>query len=219
MIVSDGAGERVRPDLVLGLLVESRKSFFFKPKVVYAANFSKGVLEKFNEWGIKIYESKVGRPHIRKLMIERRADYGGELSGHLLFKDNNYCELPLAAMLTILKIMARSASLGQAKNINQLLEEFKTWFNSGEINIAAGNWPIATSELFGKLKERYRDGKVDELDGLTVEYNDPANSGASWWFNLRPSNTEPVMRLVVEAKTKNLLDEKIGEIMGAMMLK
>lgn len=200
LAVQNEAGEQIRPDLIFGLIVKDKKGFFSKPKVVHALEFSRGVLEKFKKWGVKTYESKVGRPHIRELMVKHGADYGGELSGHILFKDNNYCELPLAAMLVILKIIARAD-----KNINQLVEEFKTWFNSGEINIAIGDWPIAISELFRKLRDKYRDGRINELDGLTVEYPE-------WWFNLRPSNTEPVLRLVVEAKSKELLDRRVREL-------
>ena len=213
LIVQDGAGEQIRPDLIFGLIVKDKRGFFSRPKVVHTLDFSKGVLEKFKEWGIKVYESKVGSPHIRELMVKRRADYGGESSGHILFKDNNYCELPLAAMLMILKIMAHSASSGQAKSINELVEPFMTWFNSGEINIVFSNEHSAFRGISERLKEKYKDGGISELDGITIEYNNPADSGASWWFNLRPSNTEPVLRLVVEAKTSELLENKVKEIL------
>lgn len=200
LIVLNGAGEQILPDLILGLIVKDKRRFFSRPKVVHALNLSKGVLEKFEEWGIKTYESKVGRPHIRELMVKHHADYGGELSGHILFKNNNYCELPLEAMLMILKIVANGG-----KDINQLVEEFKNWSNSGEINIESEKPGKSMVNLVPLLKEKYADGKLKELDGLTVEYPD-------WWFNLRPSNTEPFLRLVIEAKTKDLLDEKIGGI-------
>jgi len=200
LIVLDGAGEQILPDFILGLIVKDKRGFFSRPKVVHALNLSKGVLEKFEEWGIKTYESKVGRPHIRELMIKHRADYGGELSGHILFKDNNYCELPLAAMLTILKIAANGG-----RDINQLVEEFKNWFNSGEINIGAERPGENMAVLVPLLKKKYANGTFKELDGLTVEYPD-------WWFNLRPSNTEPLLRLVIEAKTPGLLIQKTEEL-------
>ncbi len=208
LIVLNGADEQMSSDSILGLIVKDKRGFFSKPKVVHALNLSKGVLEKFEEWGIKTYESKVGRPHIRELMVKHHADYGGELSGHILFKDNNYCELPLTAMLMILKIMARTG-----KGINQLVEEFKTWFNSGEINIQMPQnvrMTLATQGsslqvLFETLKLKYANGKLKELDGITVGYSD-------WWFNLRPSNTEPFLRLVVEAKTPELLRNKVKEV-------
>jgi len=153
LIVLNGADEQILPDFILGLIVKDKRGFFSKPKVVHALNFSKGVLEKFEGWGVKTYESKVGRPHIRELMVKHHADYGGELSGHILFKNNNYCELPLEAMLTILKIIARTD-----KDIDQLVEEFKTWFNSGEINIGSENPGKNMANLVPLLKEKYTDG-------------------------------------------------------------
>jgi phosphomannomutase len=139
-------------------------------------------------------------------MVKHCADYGGELSGHTLLKDNNYCELPLLVMLAILKIVARSASSGQAgKDIGQLVEQFKTWFNSGEISVEFENPRKHFEELAPLLKKKYADGKCKELDGLTIEYPD-------WWFNVRPSNTESLLRIIVEAKTPDLLKEKTDEL-------
>jgi phosphomannomutase len=135
-------------------------------------------------------------------MVSHKADIGGELSGHLLFKENNYLELPLMTMLRILKIMAQRGG-----DISRLVEEFRTWFNSGEINISFNIEQSAFRRISEKLKERYKDGEIDELDGVTVEFPD-------WWFNLRPSNTEPLVRLVVEAKSEGLLDQKVEELMG-----
>ena len=204
--VSDSAGQTIRSDYITGLLVQDKIRFWSKPKVVYDFRFSRGVLEKFVSWGIRIVRSKAGRAFMRRCMAKCRADIGGELSGHIYFGRANYNELPLLVVLRLLKIINKNK-----KNIGELVEQFKTWFNSGEINITKHRaWNM--KQVFGKLKEKYKDGKVDELDGLTIEYDDPADDGASWWFNLRPSNTEPVLRLVVEAKTKNLLEEKVGEI-------
>ncbi|MDP2638793.1 MAG: phosphomannomutase/phosphoglucomutase, partial [Candidatus Azambacteria bacterium] len=176
------------------------------PRVVYDIRFSRGVKEKFQEWGIKAFPSRVGRAFLRDNAVHYKADISGELSGHIFFKKANYNEMPFLAMLKILKIMAKSG-----RSINELAEPFKTWFNSGEINIPIAKMPIAMG-ILAELKKKYQDGKIDELDGLTVEYDDPANSGTSWWFNLRPSNTEPVVRLVVEAKNKDLLEQKVAEI-------
>jgi phosphomannomutase len=103
-------------------------------------------------------------------------------------------------MLRILKIMAQ-----RGRDISRLVEEFKTWFNSGEINITFNVERSAFRGISEKLKERYKDGEIDELDGITVEFPD-------WWFNLRPSNTEPMVRLIVEAKSKELLDQRVGEL-------
>ncbi|MBI2669944.1 MAG: hypothetical protein HYX20_02290 [Candidatus Yanofskybacteria bacterium] len=201
--IFDSAAKPIHSEYVIGLLVQSGIKFWTKPKVIYDWRFSRGVLEKFKEWGIKAIHSKNGRTFIRENIVKYDADIGGELSGHIYFKETNYNEMPFLVMLRLLKIINKSG-----KNIRELTEQFRTWFNSGEINIAKHEtWN--KEQVFVKLKEKYKDGKIDELDGIMVEYPD-------WWFNFRPSNTEPVLRLVVEAKTKKLLEEKLSEIKGSL---
>ena len=91
------------------------------------------------------------------------------------------------------------------KSLAELIKPFQKYFHSGEINLEIKNLKLEIEKLMRELKKQYRDGKLDELDGLTVE-------SSGWWFNLRPSNTEPVLRLVVEAKTQYIMDQKVKEI-------
>lgn len=197
--IFDSVAEPIPSEFIMGLLAQESVKFWAKPKVIYDWRFSRGVLEKFKEWGIKAVRSKNGRAFMKENMVKHNADIGGELSGHIYFKEANYNEMPLLVMLRLIKIIGKSG-----KSINELVEPFRTWFNSGEINITKhATWDM--EQVFGKLKEKYMDGKIDELDGIMVEYPD-------WWFNLRSSNTEPVVRLVVEAKTKDLLNGKVLEI-------
>lgn len=205
--VFDDSNTPIHSDYAVALLVEDLVRFWRKPRVVYDLRFSRGVLEKFKERNIPHFHSRVGWSFLKENAIRHKADIAGELSGHILWKETNYSELPLLTMLRILKIMKKTG-----KNIAELIKPFKTWSNSGEINVATNNLRLAASAIIQKLKEKYKDGKIDESDGLTVEYDDPANDVASWWFNLRSSNTETVLRLVVEAKNKNLLDEKVSEL-------
>ncbi len=217
-------GDPVRSDHLVGLLAKDAVKFLSKPKVVYDSRFSKGVTQKFGEWGVKGFRSRVGRVFVRGEMIKRQADIGGELSGHVYFKEANYHELPLLAMLRLLKILARSKM-----SIVELVKPFQTWYNSGEINFEIADLPnrpdsgseppnrplsfhydrgkMIVWDLFELLKQKFSDGEFDDLDGLTIEYPD-------WWFNIRPSNTEPVLRLVVEAKSQELLEQKISEVSG-----
>ena len=187
-------------DFITGILVQHEKKFWFKPKIVYDIRFSRGVKERFKEWGIIAFPSRVGRAFLRDNMVRHKADIAGELSGHIFFKEAYYNELPLLAILRILNIMVQTG-----RNIDELAEPFKTWFNSGEINIALSVERLAFREISERLEEKYKDGKIGELDGITIEY-------PNWWFNLRPSNTEPLLRLVVEAKTPELLKDKVKEI-------
>lgn len=198
LLLFDRLEKPINTDYVTGLLVKDAVRFLSKPKVVYDLRFSKGVINKFTEWGIKGYRSKVGRVYVRKIMVETKSDIAGEVSGHVYFKEDNYHELPLLGMLKILRILARSR-----RPINELIEPFRTWFNSGEISAISADQDF---EKFKDLiKQKYADGKIEELDGIGVEYE-------NWWFNIRQSHTEPVWRMIVEAKEKNLLDEKVAEL-------
>ena len=132
-------------------------------------------------------------------MRETDALVGGETSGHFFFRETNYNESAALAALKLIKILQESGG-----KLSELIQPFKQGYYSGEINIAVNN-PARPGEIIGVLKNKYKDEKIDELDGLTVENSD-------WWFNIRQSNTEPAMRLVVEANTEALVEAKIAEI-------
>ncbi|MEX2053096.1 MAG: hypothetical protein WD898_02635 [Candidatus Paceibacterota bacterium] len=200
LYVFDRNGQRVRADHVLGLFVQDKISFWHKPKVVYDFRISRGVLEKFKEWRAKAFRSKVGRGFVRGEAKKHAADISGELSGHFFFKENNYSEMPLMALLLLVRILS-----DKGKGVAELIEQFKTWFVSEEINIDFEGGLEEFSDVVSKVKDKFDGAELDELDGITVSYKD-------WWFNLRPSNTEPLLRLTVEAKTKNLLMEKVKEL-------
>lgn len=202
LLVFDRNGNLIQSDMITGLLVQNVIRFWSKPKVVYDLRFSRGVLAKFDEWGIKSFRSRAGRIFVREGVLERRADIGGELSGHIFFKKMDYRECPLLAILKLFKILMK-----KKKSIEVLVEPFATWFNSGETNFQFAGDKQQLASIFEKLESKYKDGKIDKLDGVSVDYPD-------WWFNLRPSNTEPLLRLVVEAKTKELLEGKLAELMG-----
>lgn len=219
--------KQIRADLLYGIIVKDyldKSNFwlnlFGKEKFVYDLRFTKAIPEYIEQNRGEAIRSRVGYPFIREKMREHKAIFGAELSGHFYFKDVFYAEAPILMKLKILKIMRESG-----KSLAELIRPFEKYFHSGEINI---NIPPATfniKNLFQRLKENYKDGKVEELDGLTVEYWNPdpirgkdtlralaASNGASWWFNLRPSNTEPVLRLVVEAETRYIMEQKIKEL-------
>jgi len=208
LAVTDKNNEKISTDMVVGLLVKNSVRFLSKPRVVYDVHFSKGVISKFKEWGIKSYQSKVGRFYLRDGMIKRRADIGGEISGHIYFKENNQNELPLLAVLKLLRILALSK-----RDINEMVKPFQTWLSSGRIDFKVKDLKSAKQKI-DEVEKKFSDGKIDKLDGVSVEYTDPEKTASEnfWWFNLRASNTEPLLRLFVEAKTKNLLDEKVSEL-------
>lgn len=212
LIVSE-KNKKIRPDLVSGVIIKdfldkkSFLSFFIRPKFVYDLRFTKAIPEFIKENGGEAIISRVGHPFIKEAMRNSKALFGAELSGHFYFKDVFYVEAPILMKLKLLKILEETG-----ESLAELTEPFKKYFHSGEVNITIRDDKQATSTI-EKLKEVYRDGKINELDGITIEYWDPSTPlGAGWWFNLRPSNTEPVLRLVVEAQAQYTLDQKVEEL-------
>ena len=196
--VIDENGIKIGSDFIAGLLFESKSSFFKKPKIVYDLRFSRSIKDLAGKNG---RPSRTGYPFIRAKMREFEAGIGAELSGHFSFKELNYAESAVLTMLYILKALANSG-----KKMSELVKPFEKYFNSGEINFELQN-ADDKARIFEKLKEKYKDGSLNETDGILIDYKD-------WWFSLRPSNTEPLMRLVVEAKTGDLMERKAAELRG-----
>lgn len=197
LTVLDEKGNKVGADFIVGLLYKAKSGWFKKPKVAYDLRFSKSVRELFGRNG---FPSRTGYAFVRKTMKDAGADFGGELAGHFDFKEMDYAESAVLAMLKVIGIVAK-----EQKPLSNLVEPFKKYANSGEINIEVQN----LEKVLENIKNGYKDGKINELDGITVEYDD-------WWFNARPSNTEPILRLVVEADSQELMMQKITVLKEAI---
>jgi phosphomannomutase len=146
--------------------------------------------------GVPIRE-RVGHSFIKQTMMETGAIFAGEHSGHYYFRHNYNADSGLIAAMLLLEIIS-----AEDKPLSEILEPFKKYFDSGEINSEVADIPSKLEEIAG----RYSDGRIDRLDGVTVEYD-------AWWFNVRPSNTEPLLRLNVEAKTPELMRKKRDELL------
>jgi phosphomannomutase len=133
-------------------------------------------------------------------MAETGAIFGGEHSGHYYFRDNFRADSGMIAALIVLGAMCEA---GQP--LSELLQPFRRYYDSGEINSEVADQNAKIEDL----AQRYGDGRQDREDGLTVEYDD-------WWFNCRPSNTEPLLRLNLEARTPELRDEKVSEVLNVI---
>jgi phosphomannomutase len=166
--------------------------------VIYNLICSWTVREVIEENGGRAVRSRVGHSFIKQLMAETGAVFGGEHSGHYYFRDNFRADSGLIAALFVLEAMSETG-----KPLSEILEPYNRYFDSGEINSEVGDQQ-GTVE---KLASTYADGKQDRVDGLTVEYDD-------WWFNCRASNTEPLLRLNLEARTKELMESKRDEVLG-----
>ena len=179
-------GEGINPSSLTALIAERELKKNPGSKIIYNLISSRTVQEVISENNGIGLRSRVGHSNIKKLMAETGAIFGGEHSGHFYFKD--FWRADSGALAALHAI----AALGTSKeSISNLLAPYSRYVQSGEINTKVADVQQATE----KVKERYSSTEVeiDYLDGLTV-------NGDSWWFNLRPSNTEPLLRLNVEAK-------------------
>ena len=196
----DEKGEIVNPATLTGLIAARELAKYPNSSVIYNLISSRSVAEIVEESGGTAIRSRVGHSYIKKLMADTGAVFGGEHSGHFYFRDFWCADSGMLAALHAI------AALGnQAKPLSKILKSYHRYFSSGEINSTVAD-PVAILSSVEKVYEAKPGVAVDHLDGLTV-------SAEAWWFNLRPSNTEPLLRLNVEAKTKARLDRVRDEVL------
>jgi phosphomannomutase len=185
----DENGDLVNPSALTSLIATRELGKYPGSTIIYNLISSKSVREVVAECGGTSVRSRVGHSYIKKLMAETGAVFGGEHSGHFYFRDFWRADSGMLAALHAI------AALGE-KNIplSQLLAPFNRYISSGEINSMVKDAPAAT-HLIEEIYGAQEGVELDHLDGLTV-------TGDTWWFNLRASNTEPLLRLNVEATTE-----------------
>jgi phosphomannomutase len=143
--------------------------------------------------------NKVGHALIKDGMRKNNVLFAGEITGHFYFRDNFFCDNGMIPLLIILEMLSNSG-----QKMSDLAKSYREkYFISGELNQTVAD----PDEVIRQAQQKYQDGKVDLIDGVGVEYSD-------WRFNLRKSNTEPLIRLNVEAKSQALVDEKVKELLG-----
>ena len=207
-IAFDGDGDRAalvddlgRPVLGSDLIALAAKHYlklYPGAEIVHEVRTSRAARELIQSWGGKLFRTKAGRVSIGTVMRERQAPFGGETTGHLFFKENYYADSGLIAALVAMVAITESG-----KKLSELVDEYHRYAMNPEQNFKVTD----AKAVMEKLVQKYQDGQQDRLDGLTVEY-------PNWWFNLRMSNTEPVVRLNLEAKTEELLKEKTAELVS-----
>lgn len=195
----DEKGSFIEGYYIVGLLAKSILKKLPGEKIVHDPRLVWNTIDVVKEHNGKPVESKSGHAFIKQKMREVDAVYGGEMSAHHYFRDNYYSDSGMIPFLLILQLMA-----DEDKPFSQLVEEMVAAYPcSGEINSRIED-PAGKIE---ELKEKYSDGKVDLVDGISVEYE-------NWRFNVRMSNTEPLLRLNVETKgDRNLMEEKTNELL------
>lgn len=192
----DELGNFVPADMTLLLLAKLLIKKNPGTSIAYNVVCSNAVPEFISKWGGEPIRTKVGFVNVREGIMKRGGIMGGELSGHYCFKDYFYLDSGFIAFLLILTLFSN-----ENKKASELVKDLSVYFKESEMNYAIQN----KDEVINKIKNAYKSGNQDELDGLTVKYND-------WWFNVRSSQTEPVLRLTIEANSKSVLEEKKKEL-------
>lgn len=192
--VIDEKGNTIRGDIISCVILSELLKEKNNSTVIYDLRCSHIVPETILSLGGKPLKSRVGHYFIKKIMKEKNAIFAGELSNHFYFKEIGGFESPLLALYYILKSMGNDY-------LSEVAKRYMKYFHSGEINFKVKDQKVTMD----KLLTEYPDGKIDYTDGVTIEYD-------NWWANIRPSNTEPVIRVNIETKDRNKLKNKIKEM-------
>jgi len=195
-IFVDEQAKVVRCDILTAFLAKDFLKTNPGSAIIYDLRSSRVVREEvLNSGGIPKRE-RVGHVFMKKALADSRGIFGGELSGHFYFRDNFKTDSG-----AIVFAVTSSVLSGYDLPFSQVIKPLQRYYASGEINYEVHDKDAAIK----KLAQRYKDASIDYLDGLTVEYD-------TWWFNVRQSNTEPLLRLNLEANTADLLRKKIEEV-------
>jgi phosphomannomutase len=192
----DDKGELVSGSLTTAIVALAMLQKHPGSTILHNVICSKTVAEVVRENGGTPVRTRVGHSFIKQVMAETGAAFGGEHSGHYYFRDNYRADSGIIAALTVLEVMSTAG-----EPLSQLRKPFERYVASGEINFEVDD-PRALIEV---IAGRYADRDQDRLDGLTVDLGD-------WWFNVRPSNTEPLLRLNLEAADPHACAQHVAEI-------
>jgi len=199
----DESGELVNPSTLTALIAARELAKNPGASIIYNLISSRAVVEIVEESGGKAIRSRVGHSYIKKLMADTGAVFGGEHSGHFYFKDFWRADSGMLAALHAI------AALGEVSApLSKILKPYCRYVASGEINSEVADAQSSMNEISEKYGES-AGNEVDHLDGLTV-------NGDTWWFNVRASNTEPLLRLNVEAKTEARMEKIRDEVLATI---
>ncbi len=196
----DETGEPVGSDLMTALIAGELLGRDPGKHVLYDLRSSRAVGEYITECGGIPVRERVGHSFMKATLRAKRGIFGGELAGHYYFRDAYHADSSLLAVIEVLNLLWKDG-----RSLSEAVAPLHRYAKSPEIN-------FEVEDKAGKMEElarRYADGESDRLDGITVRYSD-------WWFNARPSNTEPFLRLVLEATTPELLAERRAELEGLL---
>ena len=198
----DGTGEFIAGDFVTALLAEAFLLRHPGSKIVYDVRASYAVKDMVAKYGGTALMNRVGHAFFKKRMREEGAIFGGEVTGHYYFRDNFFADNGFIPALLMLELMSR-----KGQTLHELLAPLRSkYFISGEINTKMPDMRVV-QEKVDALGARYSDAKTYTMDGVSVEYPD-------WHFNVRASNTEPLIRLNLEATTQAEMERRRDEVLA-----
>lgn len=192
----DETGAIVRCDIMTTLLAKDFLADAPGSTIVYDLRSSKILPEVVRAAGGTPKRERVGHAFMKAAMAETNAVFGGELSGHSYFRENYYADSAAIVLARALSVISASE-----KPLSELVAPLQVYSHSGEINFEVADKAAKMKEI----EEAFPNGEVDHLDGVTVTFED-------WWCNVRPSNTEPLLRLTLEAETPELMNQHLDEV-------
>lgn len=201
----DEKGQFISPDLIIAFL----GNYFIGEKhqkgiVLQDIRSSRAIQEYLGRlYGAKVETWRVGRAYAALKLRELDGCFGGELAGHYYFRDFYYSDSGIMAALIVLRLLSKFKSEG--KTMSQIINEISSYFNSGEINFTIENKQMAMDAVRDHFVNIEKPERFLDFDGYRLDYND-------WWLSIRPSNTEPYLRFLAEARSKEMLDDIVNTV-------
>ena len=191
-ILIDDTGRGISADKITGLLAPRFLRTEPGATIVYDLRSSWATKEAIEEAGGVPLRERVGHSFMKATMREHNSPFGGELAGHFYYRRNFTAD---SSIMTVIEALNHIRETG--RTLSELVAPLNRYHSTGEINFRVDD----KEGMIRRLAENFSDGEIDYLDGITVQFED-------WWFNVRPSNTEPYLRLVLEARSRELMVEK-----------
>jgi phosphomannomutase len=197
----DDRGEFVPGDFITALLGEAFCRRYPGAAILYDVRASRAVGDRVAAAGGRALMNRVGHAFMKKRMRDEDAVFGGEVSAHFYFRDNWYADNGMIPALLVLELLGR-----EQRPLSEILKPLRERYHiSGEVNSRVSDVPAALR----RLEARFRDARLSHLDGLSVDYD-------AWHFNVRPSNTEPLLRLNLEAYSREEMERRRDEVLGVI---
>ncbi len=194
----DEEGHTAPSDLITALIAKKLLKKNPGATVIYDLRSSHVVPEEIEAAGGRPLEERVGHAHIKATMRNKDAVFGGELSGHYYFRDNFFADSGLIALIEVLNILSAAN-----QPLSQLIAPLRRYWCTGEINFKVED----ADRVLEAVENKFKDARISHLDGVTIEYDE-------WWCNVRKSNTEPLVRVTLEGKTREAMERAKQEVLA-----